>query len=230
MEHTLNPDILSNGSSGAFSGTLLISSDGLITPQGDTTGAQCRMDSGKTVISCTSTGTDGSINLAVVTKDSPFYAVADLAGTWHLNHVMGTPSGPLWARAELTINPDGTVTQSSNRSNGSSSTSYYTLLVSSDGLITIQGDTTGAQCRMDSGKTVIACTSTGTDGSIGLAVVTEDSSPLNPSLLSVTTWVYFDRLVGAGDNQFLVCKGSDALPGSYYLSQNGDEVHFYLGV
>src|SRR3990172_8885391 len=65
----------------------------------------------------------------------------------------------------------------------------------------------------------------------GDRVVIPDSPSLNPSQITVETWVYLNRLapVGSWDNQFLTSKGNDQTQGSYYLSANRDQFHFYLG-
>ncbi|MGD0205284.1 MAG: LamG-like jellyroll fold domain-containing protein [Dehalococcoidia bacterium] len=57
-------------------------------------------------------------------------------------------------------------------------------------------------------------------------VVIPDSSSLNPSNITVETWVNFDRIAyGPGvtgtDAQFLICKGGDRTEGAYYLFQGG---------
>lgn len=65
----------------------------------------------------------------------------------------------------------------------------------------------------------------------GDRVVIPDSPSLNPSQITVETWVYLNRLapVGSWDNQFLISKGNDQAQGSYYLSANRDQFHFYIG-
>lgn len=68
----------------------------------------------------------------------------------------------------------------------------------------------------------------------GDRVVVPDSPSLNPSQITVETWVNLRRLapIDYWDNQFLIYKGDDRMQGSYYLSQNsqdGDQFHFYLG-
>jgi curved DNA-binding protein CbpA len=58
-----------------------------------------------------------------------------------------------------------------------------------------------------------------------------NSQSLNPTQITVETWVKFNRLspIGHWDNQFLIAKGNDRTRGSYYLSQNHDQFHFYIG-
>lgn len=68
----------------------------------------------------------------------------------------------------------------------------------------------------------------------GDRVIVPDSPSLNPSQITVETWINLRRLTPVGNwgNLFLICKGNDRMQGSYYLSQNGYDVkqfHFYLG-
>jgi len=60
-------------------------------------------------------------------------------------------------------------------------------------------------------------------------VVVPHSSSLSPSQLTVECWVNVAVLAGPSNNEFIVSKGNDGTQGSYYLSQNGDQFHFYLG-
>jgi RHS repeat-associated protein len=66
-------------------------------------------------------------------------------------------------------------------------------------------------------------------------VVIPNSPGLNPSSITVETWVEFDRLAyGPGysgtDAQFLICKGGDHTEGAYHLWQGGlDSSSSYLG-
>jgi uncharacterized protein YjdB len=60
-------------------------------------------------------------------------------------------------------------------------------------------------------------------------VVVSNSNSLNPSQVTVELWVYLSRIIPSGSNQFLLAKGDDGTQGSYYLSQNGDQFHFYIG-
>lgn len=60
-------------------------------------------------------------------------------------------------------------------------------------------------------------------------VLVPNSASLNPSQLTVESWVNLDALAGSALNQFILSKGNDGTQGSYYLSQNGEQFHFYLG-
>lgn len=62
-------------------------------------------------------------------------------------------------------------------------------------------------------------------------VAVPDNPALNPSKISVEVWVNLNRLapIGYWDNQFIICKGDDRAQGSYYLSANRDQFHFYIG-
>ena len=65
----------------------------------------------------------------------------------------------------------------------------------------------------------------------GDKVVVPNNTSLNPSQITVETWVKLNRLapIGYWDNQFIICKGNDRMQGSYYLSENRDQFHFYIG-
>jgi fibronectin type 3 domain-containing protein len=65
----------------------------------------------------------------------------------------------------------------------------------------------------------------------GDRVTVPNSPSLNPSQITVETWVKLYRLapIGYWDNQFLITKGDDRMQGSYYLSANRDTFHFYIG-
>jgi hypothetical protein len=57
-------------------------------------------------------------------------------------------------------------------------------------------------------------------------VVIPDSPSLNPSTITVETWVKLDRIaygdgISGTDAQFLICKGGDGTEGSYHLWQGG---------
>ena len=63
-------------------------------------------------------------------------------------------------------------------------------------------------------------------------VIVPDSPSLNPSQITVETWVNFGRLAyGNGyqpdQAQFLVCKGTDVSPGTYELYQSGSQPGSY---
>jgi hypothetical protein len=90
----------------------------------------------------------------------PVYALADLIGSWGLNSLATGPGAPWWSKAAVTIKADGTFAASETDSEGERSTIKSKFLISKDGLITIEDDPDGFQCRLDAGGTVIVCTGT----------------------------------------------------------------------
>jgi hypothetical protein len=98
------------------------------------------------------------------------------------------------------------------------------------------GDTVSDSVSTNSGTIFGA---TWTSGIVGNAlsfngssgIIVPNSPTLNPAQISVETLVKLNRLapIGNWDNQFLICKGDDRTQGSYYLSANRDQFHFYIG-
>jgi hypothetical protein len=62
----------------------------------------------------------------------------------------------------------------------------------------------------------------------GDLVIIGDTPALNPSCITVETWVNFGRLV-TGSAQFLICKGGDRTSGAYRLLQSGSDIGFSIG-
>ena len=106
-------------------------------------------------------------------KSSSPYSITDLTGTWQGNSLYSGRSGPLWIRTTMTVDSDGTFTDSYTTSRGLSGTGNGTWLISSNGLITLQANVSNHQCRMDAGKTIIGCTGTEPDGTADITVFTK---------------------------------------------------------
>ncbi len=152
----------SDGSPSGGSGTLTLSGTGQIT----CTGSDCpgdfggALDSGKTVGAVTATEGDGSTQLILVCKQAASYSQSDLTGSWNLNSLASGPDEPWWNRGTLTVAADGSLTGSLTDSNGAPQTvSGSSLSITAGGIITISDDP-DARCEMDSGKTVVVCTTT----------------------------------------------------------------------
>jgi len=62
----------------------------------------------------------------------------------------------------------------------------------------------------------------------GDRVIIGDTPALNPSCITVETWVNFGSLV-SGSAQFLICKGGDRTSGAYRLLQSGSDIGFSIG-
>jgi hypothetical protein len=160
--------VQSNGSPDDLSGTFTTSTSGLIKVKGNSV-AKFRMDSGKTVMAGTSTWKGdqaGTTDFFVLTRKADSYSLADLEGTWDGNSLASGPGAPCWERANLVIYADGTFSASTVESTGATGNVNGTWQISSDGIITLEGDTT-VGCSMDSHKTIIVCTDTWSKGQPG---------------------------------------------------------------
>ncbi|RNC67606.1 MAG: hypothetical protein ED859_13590, partial [Desulfuromonadales bacterium] len=197
---TVNPDgtftattIESDGSTDNLSGTLSISSDGIVTLQGDPENIKGSLDSGKTVMAWTGTWDSGSVGtteLKVFTKKAASYSLSDLVGTWEGNSLASGPGAPWWERSTMTVNADGTFTATTIEYDGSTDNLSGILSISSDGIVTVQGDPESLKGSLDSGKTVMAWTGTWDSGSVGtteLKVFTKKAASYSLSDL-VGTW------------------------------------------
>jgi uncharacterized repeat protein (TIGR03803 family) len=144
-----NPDqVINNGASAFWS-----SPGGLFLTTGQPNNILCQIDSGNTVIACTQTDlSNGSPRLLMFTKQAVSCSLADLTGAWEGNFL--TSSGQEYGAVEtdsLTINPNGTWTDSTTGTTG-------TWSISSIGVITNLSDSTFSGV-MDADKTVMVATS-----------------------------------------------------------------------
>jgi len=117
------------------------------------------LDSGKTVGAITATDGDGSTKLIVICKQAASYSQADLTGTWNLAGLASGADQPWWGRATLTIASDGALSGTIDDSNGASHPQTGTVTIDSSGVVT-RSDDPELRCSMDSGKTVMVCTTT----------------------------------------------------------------------
>jgi hypothetical protein len=158
-------------------GTVSITSDGVITFSGGSdVNLKGSMDAGKTVMVWTGTfggGCAGGTEMKVFTKKAASYSLADLAGTWEMND-LASP-GPWWSRGQFFIRPDGSFYGTSNGSDGSVTPLSGIFSMSDDGIITATGVGIPAsfRCVMDSGKTVVVCTSTTVGGQTDMHILTK---------------------------------------------------------
>lgn len=168
----------SDGGSEATSGSMSISSGGIVTYPADP-GSRGSLDAGKTVLVVTDTAPDVSSHITVLLKKAGSYSTADLAGTWEAHALGAGPSEHWWARGVLTINASGGASGKLSEDDGSQSTISDMAHISPAGIVTISGDPT-ARGSMDAGKTVIAFTSTAEGDSPELVVlVKKDRSDLD---------------------------------------------------
>jgi photosystem II stability/assembly factor-like uncharacterized protein len=190
----------SDGTTSTGSGTMSITSSGIVT-RADNPTFQCTMAPGKTVMACTATyGEKAYVDteLAIATKMGTSYSLADLTSTWNMNG-LGTP-GPLWSRGTFNFSEDGSISGTSNGSDGSSTPISGNIAISADGIITVSSAQLplSFRCTMDSGKSVIACTDTTSGGETDMHIFTRKASSYSQAdatgvwnvntLISPTAW------------------------------------------
>ncbi len=162
---TVNPDgtgtegtiIKNNGSTDKSSGGAFAfwsSPGGLFLTNGKPRNTLCQIDSSNTVLVCTETWSDGSPNLMIFTKQAASCSLADLTGPWEGNFLTASGQGSGTSETDsLTINPNGTWTDSTTGGTG-------TWSISSSGVITDPSDSTFSGV-MGADKTVMVATSGG---------------------------------------------------------------------
>jgi hypothetical protein len=144
-------------------GTLQIIADGTITNTEIPT-AMFRMDADKTVMVGTSTWPDTSTDFPVLLKKAASYSNSDMTGIWYDHSLASGPGAPNWSRSVHTVAANGASTSTRVENNGDTHTSSETMVLTSDGIMTISGFTEPLECAMDAGKTVLACTNTWATG------------------------------------------------------------------
>jgi len=155
-----------NGNTDDFNGTLSITSDVLTMSGAGSGNTQCQVDNGVSLLVCTQTETDSSTTLIVATKQASSCAQTDLAGTWQYNR-LSSGSKNQWLRSTVTIKNSGAFSEAQLNSDGTKKTKTGTFSISSDCTITVTSDDFSDSNRqevLDSGKTLMAVTSTKSDG------------------------------------------------------------------
>ena len=171
-----NPDQVINSGTSAF----WSSPGGLFLTTGQPNNILCQIDSGNTVIACTETDlSDGSPRLLIFTKQASSCSLADLTGAWEGNFLtsMGQYSGAAETDS-LTINPNGTWTDSSTGGTGAWS-------ISPIGVITNLSDTTFSGV-MDADRTVMVATSGANTSPARLNVYAKQAASYLPEDLAGT--------------------------------------------
>jgi len=113
--------------------------------------------------------------MIVATKRQVTYATANLAGTWDVSGLATGPDAPYWARGSLTIQSNGSFSGSITDIDGANDNVAGKLAVSSSGIVTC----TSSQCplqfqgALDAGKTFMAITYTGENGTTELLLGTK---------------------------------------------------------
>ena len=178
--------VINNGASAFWS-----SPAGLFLTTGQPNNILCQIDSGNTVIACTQTDlSNGSPRLLIFTKQAASCSLADLTGGWEGNFL--TSSGNESGAAEtdsLTINPNGTWTDSTTGGTG-------TWSISSTGVITNPSDSTFSGV-LGADKTVMVATSGANTSPAVLGVYAKQAASYLPedlagtwqgNSLSMNTW------------------------------------------
>ncbi len=179
--------IRSDGSSGTVSGTLSISSDGVISCVAGSCmdpNFESFMDAGKSVMVGTSAAdpTGQAVVLRLLTRKAASYSMADLAGTWQMNSLASGPGAPWWERTTITTSRKGQFTSYGTEDGGAVDGAYGTFSISPGGVIYL---VTRKKSRtvvgvMDATKTVFVGTSTWTGnkdaGTAELFVSTKSAS------------------------------------------------------
>ena len=171
----------SDGGGGAVSGTLSISSGGVVTVPG-APAARGTLDAGKMVLVITDTWGDGTTELKVWTKMAAAgtYSLSDLVGTWESNSLASGPGAPWWSRGTETVAPDGSFSYAQTYSPGGGKTGNGVLSITPDGVIGADVGEPGFRMVLDAGKTVMVGTDTWSgaaseDGTTELYVFTKMS-------------------------------------------------------
>jgi|GEM_PF-5889435 len=192
----------SSGETSSGADTISIDSNGVITRAGNTT-FHCHLDSGLTVAACTES--DHGAITTVMTKKGASYTPAELAGVWYINAIESP--GPYWEKGTITIDEGGTFTLSSINSIGEiGSFSGAWTLDSSTASVTITwpGQTCPAgqtcfECKVDAGKTLMACTRSNGDPitETALIVLTKRADSYSLSDMNAT-WYAHSLMTGSG--------------------------------
>jgi hypothetical protein len=182
----------SDGSSGSVSGTLSISSDGVITCVAGSCmdpNFESFMDAGKSVMVGTSAAdpTGQDVVLRVLTREAASYSMGNLAGTWQMNGLASGPGTPRWESTTITISRKGQFFSVSWEDGGVIDTAFGTCSISPGGVINLVTEVeSGKESRtvvtgvMDATKTVFVGTSTWTGnndpGTADLFISTKSAS------------------------------------------------------
>ncbi len=164
-----------DGGTIAYSGTLSITADGVMTAVGlgIPSSFRCAMDSGKSVAACTFTSEANHSCILFLTKRAVSYSPSDLTGDWEMNLLTSTMSW--WERGFMTIGSNGSFSVTSYGSDGYIRPTSGVFGITSDGVMTAsgQGMPSSLRCTMDSDKSVAACTMTDDEGIANLMILTK---------------------------------------------------------
>jgi len=215
----------SDGSNEVISGTLAISSLGIVTcVSGCQSGFQGGMDSQKRLVAATDTWIDGTTEILLFTKRAASYSLPDLAGTWELNSLTSDAGGG-WNRGTLTIAADGSVAGSTTDSDGFSDVISGELALSPDGQITcVSGCPPNLEGGLDFAKTVGALTEKGDEGTTDLDVLSRKAASYAQDDLT-GTWAVHSLASGYGAPWWtrgsLVAQADGTISGTLTNSEGG---------
>jgi len=167
-----------DGSTITFSGTMTISSNGIITATGPGIPPtfRCSLDSDKSVAVCTFTSEAGHSDMMILTKKAASYSQGDLTGMWEANSLSSSYFS--WDRGPMSIASNGSFSYTSTGSDGLTEPFSGKFSITPDGIITAtEGTSPSFRCTMDSGKSVAACVYTSSHGLANMLVLTKKNGP-----------------------------------------------------
>lgn len=219
---------VSDGSTDVLNGTITVAADGTVNVPRGNPDISCKLDSSKTIITCTDTWSSwkpGTVELMIMTKMAPSYSLDDLAGSWSFNSYKSP--GAYWERGTLVVAAGGGYSLVSDGSDGGHNTETGTLEISASGVVTRTGiPISSSRCVLDALKTVLVCTSTSSSGSSGMQILTKNGANYTQSDL-IGVWNYSniaspDQWYGRGLANF-TADGNIAV--SYYGSDGISDYH-----
>jgi predicted RNA-binding protein with TRAM domain len=164
----------------SISGAFSFSANGiLMTLNGKPEAPLCQIDSGNNILVCTYTTGDGSSALSVATKQAASYSLADAAGNSLGNFLISGATSGEWETNSVTVNPDGTFTETTSRDGGTPRPGSGQIAISPTGVLTCPSgsclDPT-FQGFVDAGKSV--------------GVTTSGASPTSPNPNNAILWIF----------------------------------------
>lgn len=209
----------SNGSDSSatpISGTFVISDDGIITATSSvlTPSIRCTLDNNNRIAACTGTTSENESELYLLVKKSTGYEQTSLMGTWEVNSIVSGPGAPWWSRGPVTIGPSGSFSGTLEFSDDVPENVSGSFILSPDGVITSTAVNPGFRAVLDSGRSVVAGTSTWSSGAPG-------STELSVWTKKATTSYSLSDLAGAWQVNELGAPGPSWTRGVMTIAANG---------
>jgi hypothetical protein len=203
--------------------TVSIDEHGVITRAGSTSW-HCHLDSGKSVVACTQTSDGDGASMELIVKKGVAYSNADLTGFWYANEIASP--GPYWMKGMVEIKSDKTWVLNSVQSDGDVHTVMGNWSLDADtATVYITPDESEVfPCKIDSGKTVMACTKSNGGGTeTTLIVMTKKAVSYSSADLA---GVWYAHELATGDEAPFWARGiiMTEADGGFYSSgiDNGD--------